>query len=86
MPDSIMYQEESYYVVLEPNLPEQFLSYPELLAKLKQVIINHQDDLPRELEKLTSVEAQAELLLKNYCDFDLAPGEYLQWYAVRLEK
>ncbi|ELR96736.1 chlororespiratory reduction protein 7 [Gloeocapsa sp. PCC 73106] len=85
MPDSIMYQGDAY-VVLEPDLPEQFLTAPELLEKLQGVIVAHPENLPRELKKFASVEEQAQFLLTNYCDFDLAPGEYLQWYLVRLEK
>lgn len=85
MPDSIMYQEDAY-VVLETDLPEQFLTAEELLDKLQAVIIAHPDNLPRELKKFTTVQEQAQYLLTNYCDFDLAPGEYLQWYVVRLEK
>lgn len=85
MPDSIMYQEDAY-VVLEPDQPEQFLNAEELLEKLEGVILAHPDNLPRELSKFTTVKEQAQCLLKNYCDFDLAPGEYLQWYVVRLEK
>lgn len=85
MPDSIMYQED-YFVVLETDQPEQFLTHEELLAKLKQILETHQDHLPRELEKFTSVEAQAKQLMDNFCEFDLEPGQYLQWYIVRLEK
>lgn len=85
MADSIMYQEDAY-VVLETGLPEQFLTYEELLEKLKQTLINYADNIPRELNKFTSLEEKAEYLLKNYCDFDIEPGKYLEWYVVRLEK
>lgn len=85
MPDSIMYQEDCF-VVLEPDQPEQFLTAEELLQKLKKILQDYQDQLPRELEKLSSLEEQAQYLRDNYCDFDLEPGSYLQWYIVRLEK
>jgi hypothetical protein len=85
MPDSIMYQEDAY-VVLETNFPEQFLSAEELLTKLKSLLLAYPNNIPRELKKFSSVDEQAKHLLTNYCDFDLQPGEYLQWYAVRLEK
>jgi hypothetical protein len=85
MPDSLMYQQDAY-VVLEPDRPEEFLTPAELLEKLKAVLVLKPDDLPRELQKFSSVEEQARHLMENYCEFDLAPGQYLQWYAVRLEK
>ncbi|MBD0346619.1 MAG: chlororespiratory reduction protein 7 [Coleofasciculus sp. Co-bin14] len=85
MPDSIMFQEDAF-VVLETNQPEQFLTPTELLEKLKGVLATRQDDLPRDLQKFASVEEQAQYLMETSCDLDVGPGEYLQWYAVRLEK
>jgi hypothetical protein len=80
-----MYQQDAF-VVLEPNQPEQFLTELELLEKLQEILTQRQQDLPRELQKFASVEAQAQYLLDTSCEFDLGPGQYLQWYAVRLEK
>ena len=84
MADSIMYQEDAF-VVLEADQPEVFLTKEELLAKLKSVL-QQQEDLPRDLQNIESLEAKAEHLLETSCEFDVAPGKYLQWYAVRLEK
>jgi hypothetical protein len=80
-----MYQQDAF-VVLEPNQPEQFLTAAELLEKLKEILTQRQQDLPRELQKFASVEAQAQYLLDTSCEFDVDPGQYLQWYAIRLEK
>jgi hypothetical protein len=80
-----MFQEDAF-VVLETNQPEQFLTPTELLEKLKGVLATRQDDLPRDLQKFASVEEQAQYLMETSCDLDVGPGEYLQWYAVRLEK
>jgi hypothetical protein len=80
-----MYQQDAF-VVLEPNQPEQFLTAVELLEKLQEILTQRQQDLPRELQKFASVEAQAQYLLDTSCEFDIGPGQYLQWYAVRLEK
>jgi hypothetical protein len=80
-----MYNQDAF-VVLEPNQTEQFLMPEELLEKLKQILAQRQDDLPRDLQKYTSVEAQAQYLLETSCELDVGPGQYLQWYAVRLEK
>jgi hypothetical protein len=80
-----MYQEDAF-VVLETDQPEQFLTEEELLEKLKQVLIKYPDNLPRELNKFATLEEQAQHLINNYFELDLEPGEYLQWYVVRLEK
>jgi len=85
MPDPLMYQQDAF-VVLEPNQPEQFLTPAELLEKLKVILAPRQDDLPLELQKFTSVETQAQYLLDTSCELDVGPGQYLQWYTVRLEK
>lgn len=47
--------------------------------------INSQDLSP-DLQKFNSVEAQAQYLIDTSCELDIGAGEYLQWYAVRLEK
>ncbi len=85
MPDSIMFQEDAY-VVLEPNQPEQLLTPEELLEKLKAVLSQRQDDLPRDLQKFATVEEQAQYLMETSCELDVGPESYLQWYVVRLEK
>jgi hypothetical protein len=80
-----MFQEDAF-VVLESNQPEQFLTPTQLLEKLKVILATRQEDLPRELQKFTSVEEQAQYLLDTSCELDVGPGDYLQWYVVRLEK
>ena len=80
-----MYNQDAF-VVLEPNQAEQLLTPEELLEKLKQILAQMQDDLPRDVQKYTSVEEQAQYLLETSCELDVGPGQYLQWYAVRLEK
>jgi hypothetical protein len=79
--------EEDYFVVLETNQPEQIISVLELQEKLKAIL--HQfkpEDLPNDLRQFDTVEAQVKYLIDTSCELDLGPGEYLQWYAVRLEK
>lgn len=85
MPDSLMYNEDAF-VVLESNQAEEFLTAAELLDKLKGVLVGLQDNLPRELQKIPEIEAQASYLLDTSCELDIGPGQFLQWYAVRLEK
>lgn len=84
MPESLY--SEDHFVVLETGREEEILTADELFDKLKSLLATRQDRLPRDLQSLTSVEERAKYLLDTACDFDLAPGEYLQWYAVRLEK
>jgi hypothetical protein len=86
MPDSLMYQQDNF-VVLETNQPEQLLTASELLEKLKGVLQKIDvSDLSADLQRFDSLEMQAKYLLDTSCELDLGPGEYLQWYAVRLEK
>jgi hypothetical protein len=85
MSNSIMYQEDGY-VVLETNQEEQILTAEELQAKLKLILQNSPDRLPRDLRKISSVDQQVKYLIENYCDLEMDEGEYLQWYVIRLEK
>ncbi len=81
-----MYQQEENYVVLEPNQPEQFMTAAELLKKLREILAKQQDNLPSDLQKLSSLDTQAQQLRDTYCEYEFTPGEFLQWYVVRLEK
>ncbi|MFE4105768.1 chlororespiratory reduction protein 7 [Almyronema epifaneia] len=84
MPDPIMYQEDMF-VWLAPGEPEVFLTPAELQAKLEAILAD-QADLPRDLQKFSTLSAQASHLMQTACELTLKPGETLQWYAVRLEK
>lgn len=86
MPDPIMYASEDHYVVLEANQPEQFLTAEELLEKLRSILTTRQDDLPPDLRSIPQVEAQAKYLMATSCELAMDPGQFLQWYVVRLEK
>lgn len=85
MPDPRLYEGDTY-VVLEPDRSEQFLTTAELLAKLKAILSQRQDDLPRDVQKFGSIDEQAQYLLDTSCELDVGPGQFLQWYVVRLEK
>ena len=81
-----MYHQDNF-VVLETNQSEQFLTQLELLEKLKTTLLKLKiQDLSPDLQKFDTVEAQAQYLLDTGCELDIGPGQYLQWYAVRLEK
>lgn len=85
MPDPRLYESDTY-VLLEPNQEEQFLSTAELFEKLRSILVTRQNDLPPDLQRFSTVEEQAQYLLETSCEFDVAPGQFMQWYAVRLEK
>lgn len=85
MPDALMFQEEMY-VLLMPGEEEVFLTPDELLVQLTQVLQPLQDSLPRDLQRFSAVEDQAKHLRDTACEFELRPGEAMQWYVVRLEK
>lgn len=85
MPDTIMYREDCF-VVLETGREEEFISREELVAKLKPILQENSQELPRELIKIIGVDRQVEHLIDNYYEFDIGEGKYLQWYVARLEK
>ncbi|MBD0266832.1 chlororespiratory reduction protein 7 [Pseudanabaena sp. FACHB-2040] len=85
MPDALMFDEEMY-VVLVPGEEEVFLTPEELLDRLTALLQDRQSDLPRDLQKFQTLEEQATHLRDTACDFELRPGEQMQWYVVRLEK
>ncbi|MCS6812888.1 MAG: chlororespiratory reduction protein 7 [Cyanobacteria bacterium] len=85
MASSLLYDED-YFVVLEPNQAEQIVTAAELLAKLTSLLTNGIGDLPSDVQRFATVDEQAKYLLATSCELPLAPGQVLQWYAVRLEK
>jgi hypothetical protein len=85
MSDSLMFNNDAY-VLLETDKPEQLLTPSEMFAKLQEIVIKFADDLPLDVQQITGVEERVQYLLDTSCELNLAPGEYLQWYAVRLEK
>ncbi|MEM6425309.1 MAG: chlororespiratory reduction protein 7 [Cyanobacteria bacterium P01_D01_bin.128] len=85
MADALMYQEDMF-VLLTPGEAEAFFTPDELRAKLVEVLAKLTIDLPKDVQKFDTAEAQAEYLVENACELTIAPGQTLQWYAVRLEK
>ena len=85
MADATMYSEDMF-VLLVPGSDEVFLEPDELLAKLKSMLTQYPNELPRDLQKFASVDEQAKYLRDTACEFEVNPGVAWQWYAVRLEK
>jgi hypothetical protein len=85
MIDPRLYESDTF-VVLEPPCSEQFLTAAELQEKLKLVLLAQQDVLPRDLQRFSTVDEQVQYLMETACELDMGPGQFLQWYVVRLEK
>lgn len=85
MADSMMYREEMF-VFLTPDAEETFMTPPELIEKLESILTNYEGTLAPDIQRRDSVREQAQYLLETHCEFETAPGESVQWYAVRLEK
>ncbi|MBD2317309.1 chlororespiratory reduction protein 7 [Phormidium tenue] len=86
MPSSMMYYEDTY-VVLPPDMQEQFVTQPELEKILHDLLveIEHQD-LPTDLQNLPTINEQVQRLIKTACDLDCGDRGTWQWYVVRLDK
>ena len=82
--DRALYSEE-HYVVLETDQPETLLTRNELRDKLRLLFQKEPDLIPEDVRLLTP-ENQVQFLLDTVCELKLDPGQYLQWYAIRLEK
>lgn len=85
MSNPLMYSEE-HFVVLETDQPEQIVAAAELFEKLKGILVDRQDSLPRDVQRFTDLTEQTSYLMSTACELDLGPDQFLQWYAVRLEK
>ena len=82
--DRALYSEE-HYIVLETHQPETLLTRNELREKLRLLFQKEPDLIPEDVRLLTP-ENQVQSLLDTVCELRLDPSQYLQWYAVRLEK
>ncbi len=85
MSDSLMFNNDAY-VLLETDRSEELLTPVEMFAKLSEIVVKFHDELPLDVQKINSVYEKVQYLLDTSCELNLAPGQYLQWYAVRLEK
>jgi hypothetical protein len=85
MSDSLMFNNDAY-VLLETDRPEQLLTPAEMADRLTEIVVKFADELPQDVQRIGSVEERVRYLLDTSCELDLVPGQYVQWYAVRLEK
>jgi len=81
-----MYNED-HFLVLQSGESEQILTLPELWAKLRGVLTAaNLTQIPQDLQRFKTVEEQVQYLINTSCELNIVPGDFLQWYAVRLEK
>ncbi len=85
MPSSMMYYEDTY-VVLPPDMQEQFVNQTELEQLLHDLLVDLQDELPLDLQNLKTIDEQVQRLIKTACDLDCGDRGTWQWYVVRLDK
>ena len=85
MPSSMMYYEDTY-VVLPPDMQEQFVTQPELEKLLHDLLDDIQDNRPHDLQNLNTIAEQVQRLIKTACDLDCGDHGTWQWYVVRLDK
>ena len=81
----MMYYEDTY-VVLPPDMQENFVTQPELEQILHDLLVNIQDALPYDLQNLANIDEQVQRLIKTACDLDCGDRGTWQWYVVRLDK
>jgi hypothetical protein len=86
LPDTQLYS-ESYFVVLTGGQPEEILTAAELEAKLAAILTTFPvQDLPRPVQQVEAIADRVRLLIDTTCELTFDSGDFMQWYAVRLEK
>ena len=74
-----------HYVILEPGKVEWMADQREVAAWLERTLAA-MDHVPADLRHLPDIPARAAHLLDTACELEVAPGQRVQWYAVRLER
>lgn len=74
-----------HYVILEPGKAEWIADRRETVAWLARILAT-MDHVPADLRRFPDTPAQAAHLLDTACELEVAPGQRVQWYAVRLER
>lgn len=85
MPHPIMYAKD-HYVILRPDQGEEFLTASEMLDLLRTIATENPDLISLNPEESPSAQDQIlQDLLDNACELVWDNGNWIQWYAVRLE-
>ncbi|MEB3266667.1 MAG: chlororespiratory reduction protein 7 [Cyanobacteriota bacterium] len=73
-----------HYVVLEPGRPERILT----VAETEQWLVDRlaaMESWPADLPPRADGSTAARRLLETACELEVAPGEIIQWFAVRID-
>lgn len=84
MTDLLMHQNE-HYVVLTPGAPERFCTEEELREQLGELLAQT-EELSPELAAYPTIPERVQYLLDTGCRWEWGADEFIEWYAVRLEK
>ncbi len=85
MADPRLY-EQNAFVFLEAGKHEELLSANELKAKLGDLLRVHAADIPADVTGCGDIGQQVQYLIDSYCELTIGGDQYVQWFAVRLEK
>jgi Protein CHLORORESPIRATORY REDUCTION 7 len=85
MPHPILYAKD-HYVILRPGQGEEFLTAAEMLDLLRTIASANPDLIPWDPQQPQATQDQIlQDLLDNSCELTWDNGDWIQWYAVRLE-
>ena len=74
-----------HYVILEPGKVEWMADRRETTLWLGRTLAA-MDHVTADLRHLPDIPSRAAHLLETACELEVAPGQRVQWYAVRLEQ
>ncbi|MEO0852201.1 MAG: chlororespiratory reduction protein 7 [Cyanobacteria bacterium J06648_11] len=83
---SELFFDPNHYVLLMPGAPEEFLTRSELVAFLQALMAEYPQAVDADLKRFDDLDDRAQRLIETACELDFAPGQTVQWYAVRLSK
>ncbi|WP_017326235.1 chlororespiratory reduction protein 7 [Synechococcus sp. PCC 7336] len=84
MPEQLF--EENHYVLLMPGCPEEFVSAAELEVFLERLLQEYPDAADADIQQYDTPAKRAQRLIQTTCELPIAPGQMVEWYAVRLNK
>ena len=84
MPEQLF--EENHYVLLMPGAEEEFVTAAELVQFLQRLLVEYPDAVDADIEQYDALEDRARRLVETTCELPIAPGQTVEWYAVRLNK
>lgn len=78
--------EQNHYVLLMPGAAEEFLTASELSEFLQRLLEEYPDAVDADIKQFDTIADRANRLIETTCELAIAPGQTVEWYAVRLTK